>query len=256
VQDSTSKDADLNPSAQIAFMYCNTATPLPPSTTYSLSATKNTATPISPGTPDHVPRAQYFRHDADRCRRAADRLDHRSAAPRISCERAELVGCERGRRRGRWTPGQDPQPASPNNESFTFYWVNAGMSGQATYTVSYTWTLNNGFSNSATATFKVAGPTPQGPNGAFMTSATGRVNVWPTGVAFGGRTPAPGPALELGNANTENGISFEVTATPPQQATGTFLFVQLLGPDATQYRTNPPRQMEHWERDSITGVHM
>jgi hypothetical protein len=140
---------------------------------------------------------------------------------------------------GGWTPGKTPDSPTPNNENFTFYWVDAGSSGTATYTVSYTWTLDNGQSNSASVSFTVAGPVPTGANGTFFSATPGTLNVWPADKAFGGGVVST-PALELGNNLPDNpGMSFNVKATPPNNA-GMFQWVQLIGTITERYLAAPP----------------
>jgi len=122
-----------------------------------------------------------------------------------------------------------------------FYWVDTGGNGQ-TFTITYQYTLNGtNYTGSAPVTFNVTGPTPTGPNGTFFTATSGTVNVWPAGVAKGGS--AVNPWLEFGNALNNNGMSLQVTATPPNAppagAYASFQWVQLIGPNKQQYVTNP-----------------
>jgi hypothetical protein len=97
----------------------------------------------------------------------------------------------------------------------------------------YQYTLTNGASGSATVTFNVAGPT-----GTPMTAVPGTVNVWPAGTANGGN--ATTPWLEFGVAKAGNvGVQFTATATAPAGNAGSFSFVQLVGTNSWQFRTNP-----------------
>ncbi len=123
-----------------------------------------------------------------------------------------------------WTPGQTPQLPNPSNENFTFYWVNAGTSGQATYTVTYRWTLDNGQSNSASVTFHVAGSSEVTVNATQNT-----VNIL--------QPPNSGsqdaPLLILGTLG-QAGITFMASAShlPPNQ--GAYTWVQLVNSDQIQ----------------------
>ena len=86
-------------------------------------------------------------------------------------------GVNAGQAIASWTPGQNPQVATSNTDSFNFYWVNAGTSGQASYTVTYSWTLDNAQSNSASVTFHVSGPSGLTVNTTPQTLAANGVNI-------------------------------------------------------------------------------
>ncbi|GGA73511.1 hypothetical protein GCM10011507_26370 [Edaphobacter acidisoli] len=83
---------------------------------------------------------------------------------------------------GAGTPGTQPSASaggteasdpSLNQNSLTFYWVNPGDNGE---TVTYNYTLNNGQSASATATFNIGGPTGSlFPNAFAQSNNTGSV---------------------------------------------------------------------------------
>lgn len=75
-----------------------------------------------------------------------------------------------------------------------------------------------------------------------MTATPGTINVWPAGVAQAGY--ATNPWLEFGNAKTDFGMTFQVTANTPSIATGTFLFVQVIGPNTARYLASPSMQNE------------
>ena len=116
-----------------------------------------------------------------------------------------------------------------SGQSDTFYWTNAGTSRA----MLYQYTLTSGAKGSATVTFNVSGPT-----GGPMTATPGTVNVWPAGTAAGGA--ATTPWLEFGTAQAGNvGMNFVATATPPSGNTGSFSWVQLVGTNSWQFRTNP-----------------
>jgi hypothetical protein len=116
------------------------------------------------------------------------------------------------------------------NSSITFYWVSPGQS----MAVTYSYCVNTGScSPAATATFNVEGPT-----GGPMTATPGTVNVWPTGTANGGNSTTPW--LEFGTRAIGNlGMNFVATATPPSDNAGAFSWVQLVGDNSWQFRTNP-----------------
>lgn len=119
--------------------------------------------------------------------------------------------------------------AATSGQSDTFYWTNSGT-GRA---MQYSYTLTNGGKGSASVTFDVTGPT-----GGPMTATPGTVNVWPAGTAAGGH--ATTPWLEFGTATAGNlGMSFVATATAPAGNAGAFSFVQLVGTNSWQFRTNP-----------------
>jgi hypothetical protein len=119
--------------------------------------------------------------------------------------------------------------AAASGQSDTFYWTNAGNSRA----MKYQYTLTTGASGSATVTFNVSGPT-----GGPMTAVPGTVNVWPAGTAAGGA--ATTPWLEFGVAKAGNvGMQFTATATAPAGNAGSFSFVQLVGTNSWQFRTNP-----------------
>jgi len=130
---------------------------------------------------------------------------------------------------GDGTPGTQPSASaggseasdpSLNQNSLTFYWVNPGDNGE---TVTCTYTLNNGQSASATATFNVGGPSgnllpsptidqPSGSGVTFTTNA--KCGLY--GVPYGGGSV---------------GITFQANAQPPTTGAGTnaaFTWIQLI----------------------------
>ena len=127
-----------------------------------------------------------------------------------------------------WTPGQQPQIPSPSGESFAFYWVNAGTAGQATYSVTYTWTLDNAQpANSATATFNVRGPA-----NANISPTVGSVELQP--INGNSIDPAGAPTMLLTGVQASSGqagIKFSASATLPSGNTGSYSWVQLIGSD-------------------------
>jgi hypothetical protein len=129
-----------------------------------------------------------------------------------------------------YTPGTMPTPpTAPNQDALTFYWVIPGDNGE---TVTYTYSLNNGQSASATATFNVGGPT-----GDLTVQAT--MAPLNTGVAVGlyavpGQQPAP--EMILANSPVPGGsvgISFAANAATPVGDAGSFQWVQLVEGDQT-----------------------
>ncbi len=120
------------------------------------------------------------------------------------------------------------------SSTFTYYWVTSGNSRQMTYT----YTLDNGKSNSASTTFNVAGPT--GVNvGTYPNSNT----MAPVKVRISSFTSTSGatvnaPALRLGDGNPADpagyGIVLQATGTLPSNP-GTYTWVQLLNTDHVEY---------------------
>jgi hypothetical protein len=124
-----------------------------------------------------------------------------------------------------------------NTASYPFYWVDADTTARQ---VSYSYTMSNGRSNSASAYFKVSGPVGTGgQSGAdFFTATLGAVGVYPPGVASSGLTRYP--MLEFGTyANP--GITFNLKANAPASVPGAFQWVQLIaGSFEIREVTNPP----------------
>jgi hypothetical protein len=132
---------------------------------------------------------------------------------------------------GAGTPGTQPsasaggsEAADPslNQNSLTFYWVNPGDNGE---TVTYTYTLNNGQSASATASFNIGGPTGNLlPNAFVQTDDTATALI----------SPLNNPAtLTMMNApgKPNVGIWFNDNATLPTKngtPVGVFIWVQFL----------------------------
>ena len=131
-----------------------------------------------------------------------------------------------------WTPGQQPQIASPNNESFTYYWVNVGTSCQVTYTVTYAWTLDNGQSNSSSVTFSVLGPM-----NANVRTNVGNVQVLPVTPSGSISASTGTPQLLLGGvpvAGGQVGIKLLASASLPNGDAGSYSWVQLLNSDSVR----------------------
>ncbi len=130
-----------------------------------------------------------------------------------------------------WTPGQTPQLPNPSNESFTFYWVNAGTSGQVTYTVTYRWTLDNGQSNSASVTFHVAGPA-----NANVSATVGSVQILP--IVGSTIDPSGTSTMLLNGVSTlsgQAGIKFIASTVLPNGNTGSYSWVQLISNDSVHF---------------------
>jgi hypothetical protein len=122
-----------------------------------------------------------------------------------------------------------PLPAR-NGSAFTFYWIDAVAQRQITYT----WTLSNQQSNSATVTFDV-----QGPQNAIVSPTAGDVKIWAAGIGFAGQ--ATTPTLEFGNALTQAGMTFHATADQGTNTNGAWSFVQLLGDNSVvRYESGNP----------------
>src|SRR5712692_107879 len=117
--------------------------------------------------------------------------------------------------------------------SFTFYWINSGNSRQITYT----YTLNTGASNSATATFNVAGPTSPS-----MSAQTSIVQI----VAAGYNPLFLGlPGQQFGfYPNSPPGINFTASATLPSGNQGAYSFVQLISKDTIKRIAAPPKNSQ------------
>jgi hypothetical protein len=118
--------------------------------------------------------------------------------------------------------------------NLTFYWVDSGNSR----TITYNYSLNNGASATASATFNVAGP-----SGTIVSTIIGAANVerisFPNGYLFiGGPTGTPSLALygvTLSGANTKVGITFSATGTSfPPGNPGAYSWVQLVNKDSVQ----------------------
>jgi len=143
-----------------------------------------------------------------------------------------------------------------NTAGLSFYWVSGGTSSPAANTVEFQYCVNGTTPESAypqcsplaSATFNVFGPTPTGQNNTFFTATPtpGAVNVYPPGVAHGGK--ATNWWLQFGNNNDVVGISFAVAASAPavndpNNAGATnyasFQWVQLIGSLSVQGITNP-----------------
>jgi hypothetical protein len=126
---------------------------------------------------------------------------------------------------GDGTPGTQPSASaggseasdpSLNQNSLTFYWVNPGDNGE---TVTCTYTLNNGQSASATATFNIGGPTGNLlPNGFAQSDITG------TSLSNAQNSSA---AVTMSNSPVKPGVGilFNDNATLPS---GKFIWVQIL----------------------------
>lgn len=130
---------------------------------------------------------------------------------------------------------EDQCQRSLANSCVTFYWVDQA----ASRTLTFSYMLSGGQSNSATVTFDVGGPTATGPNGAFLTGTVQSppagttpnqiVNVW----------PGSPPYLGFGKDGNNPGIYFDVTASGPTGAgsNAAFQFVQLITQSTWKYRS-------------------
>jgi hypothetical protein len=112
--------------------------------------------------------------------------------------------------------GQEAADPQLNQPTLTFYWVNPGDNGE---TVTYTYTLNNGQSASATATFNIGGPT-----GTLLPNAFVQTNDSASAVNNAQSNPA---TLTMTNAPgmPNRGIWFNDLATLNN---GTFIWAQIL----------------------------
>lgn len=112
-----------------------------------------------------------------------------------------------------------------NQNSLTFYWVDPGDNGE---TVTCNYTLTNGASGSATATFNINGPT-----GNLLPTAT----MLPNNQAVQIITDSDGADLSLtgsslpGYSNGNMGIVFSANATVPSANPGAFIWVQIVTSD-------------------------
>jgi hypothetical protein len=120
-----------------------------------------------------------------------------------------------------------------NQNALTFYWVNPGDNGE---TVTYTYTLNNGQSASATATFNVGGPT-----GNLLPSAFAQNNNTGTSLS---NAQSPAALLSMANSPVKNGVGVFINdnaqpvsnnaqcpshpGMPPTGGCGQFIWVQIL----------------------------
>jgi hypothetical protein len=121
--------------------------------------------------------------------------------------------------------GGEPQPLPPNTgSSFTFYWVDSANSREMTYT----YTMSNGESNSATTTFNVDGPagvTVGPPSGGQMQST---VNIVPPPNSRSGIYP-----VLIEGAGGVPGINLLASASHLPTG-GKYQWVQLINSDTTE----------------------
>jgi hypothetical protein len=115
--------------------------------------------------------------------------------------------------------GREAADPQLNQPTLTFYWVNPGDDGE---TVRCNYTLDNGQSASATATFNIGGPT-----GSLLPNAFVQVDDSATAVNNAQSNPA---TLTMTNAPgmPNKGIWFNDLATLPSTNNGTFIWVQIL----------------------------
>jgi hypothetical protein len=132
-----------------------------------------------------------------------------------------------GTQPSRDTGGSEAIDPPLNQPTITFYWANPGDNGE---TISCTYTLDNGQSASATATFNIGGP-----SGNFLLNA--QMQAAANGVVVSGIS---GSQI-LGTANQPltirsgyGGIQFTTSATPPSGANASFMWVQLIAQDQTR----------------------
>jgi hypothetical protein len=117
-----------------------------------------------------------------------------------------------------------------NQNAFTFYWVKPGDNGE---TVTCTYTLNNGQSASATATFNVGGPTGVVLQPTMKTDGTG-VQVLSTSYLSTTGVTVTTPQGVTGKV----GIDFKASANPPSNYNQTYTFVQVLNGVQQKYITS------------------
>jgi len=117
-----------------------------------------------------------------------------------------------------------------------FYFVVPNSNPGYKFTFSYT-PANGGPAMSSSVTFNVTGPTATGADGKFFTAVPGAVNIWPAGVAGGGKATVP--YLEFGNAFNNNGMTFTATAATPDGTPGAFQWVQVITSRNVRYLSAP-----------------
>jgi hypothetical protein len=123
--------------------------------------------------------------------------------------------------------GQEAADPALNQNTLTFYWVNPQDNGE---TVTCTYTLNNGQSAGATATFNIGGPTGNlllTPN---MITGTGSSD---TGVQVLAGPKLSTTGIPLGTSQV--GITFNSNATPPSGNNQSFTWIQIIGGVQNQY---------------------
>lgn len=111
-----------------------------------------------------------------------------------------------------------------SQQSTTFYWVDSGTTRSVTYSL----TLSDGSTSSASVPFDVSGPTSP--------SMTAALN--PGGVTID--VAGDNLLLEFGNNSTTFGITFTPTVTQPSGTTGTFSYVQLINSDQAVITNDGP----------------
>jgi hypothetical protein len=129
---------------------------------------------------------------------------------------------------GGYTPSTGPthvqRTFALTNSDLLFYWTDAGTSRRVTYS----YTLSDRETNSATATFTVIGPTGNLVLAASMPQGNVRVyNIT--------RAGATTPVLGLKNSTTNVGISFTSNAVAPSGLNQSFTWVQTISSVQTEY---------------------
>ncbi|MGD0548875.1 MAG: hypothetical protein ABR991_13825, partial [Terracidiphilus sp.] len=122
--------------------------------------------------------------------------------------------------------GSEASDPSLNQNALTFYWVNPGDNGE---TVTCNYTLNNGQSASATATFNIGGPTGNlllSPN---MITGTGNNDIGVQVLASSNLSTTGITVTTPQNVKGQVGIDFKTSATPPVGYNQSFTWVQVLG---------------------------
>jgi len=118
-------------------------------------------------------------------------------------------------------------PVSTTGSSFTFYWVDQGNSRQVTYT----YTMSNGQTASAAATFNIVGPTG---SPIAKTVEQSLMEIFPPPNSFN----PPGSTLMV-NQGTSGapGIQLQALASLPSGNAGKYKWAQLVQNDKREYLT-------------------
>jgi hypothetical protein len=136
-----------------------------------------------------------------------------------------------------------------SQSSTTFYWVTAGNSKQVTFTLH----LSNGSTPSAKATFNVAGPTS--PN---VHTCGGNVTTCASDGTLGQVAINPGPFLQFGGTQSNVGIIFAASATPPSGYSNNFTWIQYIRGDLVDLTPSNGDPVKHCvpttQPDPTTGI--
>lgn len=122
--------------------------------------------------------------------------------------------------------GREGDRPVSSGQSFSFFFLNIN----AGETVTYVWTLANGGQASATADFRVQGPTGDLLPHAQMQPPSNGIVV--SGTSGSQKLSTANQPLSVRSGYA--GIEFTSTATPPAGANASFMWVQLIGDDRTR----------------------